>query len=214
MTFGTSVVTILIAILLGGIISYTYMKSNPSGYSQNFTFTMVILPAIVAIIILLIGSNIARAFSLAGAFSIIRFRSAPGDPKDIAHVLFAMAAGLACGVGAFGYAVLFTIIMCVLMVVLSKFNFGARKSAQKLLKVTIPESLSYDEAFDEVFEQFGVAYELKKVKTTELGSLYELLYTVTLQPAMNQKAFMDAIRCRNGNLDLSLTMAPVGGSDY
>ncbi|WP_368677451.1 DUF4956 domain-containing protein [Acinetobacter sp. VT 511] len=122
------------------VISLTYMKTNQSTYSQSFTLTMVVLPVIVAIIILLIGSNIARAFSLAGAFSIIRFRSAPGDPKDIAYVLFTMASGLACGVGAFGYAVLFTIILCVLMFVLSRFNFGGKKSQLKTLKVTIPEN--------------------------------------------------------------------------
>ncbi|MCA0756713.1 DUF4956 domain-containing protein [Paenibacillus sp. N4] len=214
MTLGSSVVTILIAIALGAMISFTYMKTNQTGYSQNFTLTMIILPTIVAIIILLIGSNIARAFSLAGAFSIIRFRSAPGDPKDIAYVLFTMAAGLACGVGAFGYAVLFTFILCALMFILSKTNFGARKSAQKLLKVTIPESLAYEEAFAEVFAVFDAAYELKKIRTTELGSLYELVYTVTLDQNTNQKEFLDAIRCRNGNLDLSLTMVPTVQAEY
>ncbi|QNK60425.1 DUF4956 domain-containing protein [Paenibacillus sp. PAMC21692] len=214
MTFGSAVATILIAIALGVIISMTYMRTNQSGYSPNFTLTMVILPVIVAIIILLIGSNIARAFSLAGAFSIIRFRSAPGDPKDIAYVLFTMAAGLACGVGAFGYGVLFTIILCVLMFVLSKIKYGARKAEQKQLKVTIPESLGYEEAFREVFEQFGVAYELKRVRTTELGSLYELVYGVTLGQTVNQKELLDAIRCRNGNLDVSLTMTPTVAADY
>lgn len=206
--------TIAIAIVLGGLISVTYMKTNPNGYSQNFTLTMIILPVIVAMIILLIGNNIARAFSLAGAFSIIRFRSAPGDPRDIAYVLFTMAAGLACGVGAFGYAVLFTVILCLLMVMLSRFNFAANKKTQKLLKVTIPENLGYEDAFTEVFEQFGVGYELKKVRTTELGSLYELVYNVVINDSISQKAFLDAIRCRNGNLDLSLTMVPSGNTDY
>ncbi|GAK40399.1 DUF4956 domain-containing protein [Paenibacillus urinalis] len=208
LTFMSTVLSILIAILLGGIISLTYMKTNTNGYTQSFSLTMVILPAIVAIIILLIGSNIARAFSLAGAFSIIRFRSAPGDPKDIAFVLFTMAAGLACGVGAFGYAVLFTLILCILMFVLSKFNFGARKTLQRTLKITIPENLSYDDAFDEVFQKYNVQYELKKIRTTELGSLYELVYGVTMNQLTNQKEFLDEIRCRNGNLDLSLTMSP------
>lgn len=208
LTFMSTVLSILIAILLGGIISLTYMKTNTNGYTQSFSLTMVILPAIVAIIILLIGSNIARAFSLAGAFSIIRFRSAPGDPKDIAFVLFTMAAGLACGVGAFGYAVLFTLILCILMFVLSKFNFGARKTLQRTLKITIPETLSYDDAFDEVFQKYNVQYELKKIRTTELGSLYELVYGVTMNQLTNQKEFLDEIRCRNGNLDLSLTMSP------
>ncbi|MCM3129405.1 MULTISPECIES: DUF4956 domain-containing protein [unclassified Paenibacillus] len=208
LTFMSTVLSILIAILLGGMISLTYMKTNTNGYTQSFSLTMVILPAIVAIIILLIGSNIARAFSLAGAFSIIRFRSAPGDPKDIAFVLFTMAAGLACGVGAFGYAVLFTLILCILMFVLSKFNFGARKTLQRTLKITIPENLSYDDAFDEVFKKYNVQYELKKIRTTELGSLYELVYGVTMNQLTNQKEFLDEIRCRNGNLDLSLTMTP------
>ncbi|MGG6311378.1 DUF4956 domain-containing protein [Paenibacillus macerans] len=213
LSFTSAVVTILVSIALGGIISLTYMKTNPQGYSQNFTLTMVLLPSIVAIIILLIGSNVARAFSLAGAFSIIRFRSAPGDPKDISYVLFTMAAGLACGVGSFGYAVLFTLILCLLMVLLNRFRFGERKTQQKTLKVTIPESLGYEEAFNEVFRKYKVGYELKKIRTTELGSLYELVYAITIDHLTNQKEFLDDIRCRNGNLDLSLTMSPTT-SDY
>lgn len=207
LTLMNALLTIIIAIALGAIISFTYMKTQ-TGYTQSFTLTMIVLPVIVAIIILLIGSNIARAFSLAGAFSIIRFRSSPGDPKDISFVLFTMAAGLACGVGSFGYGVLFTIILCVLMFVLKATNFGAKKAAQKLLKVTIPENLGYEEAFDEIFKTFDIAYELKKVRTTELGSLYELVYVVTIDHLTSQKEFLDAIRCRNGNLDITLTMNP------
>ncbi|KGE20144.1 DUF4956 domain-containing protein [Paenibacillus wynnii] len=208
-----AIITILLSIALGGIISFTYMKTNPNSYSQSFTLTMVLLPVIVAIIILLIGSNIARAFSLAGAFSIIRFRSAPGDPKDITFVLFTMASGLACGVGSFGYAVLFTVILCVLMFILNHFNFGVRKTLQKMLKVTIPENLGYDEAFDEIFKKYNIRYELKKIRTTELGSLYELVYAVSMDGLTNQKEFLDDIRCRNGNLDISLTMSPTS-TDY
>lgn len=214
LTFGTALITIFVSLALGGIISFTYMKTNDQSYSQGFALTMVLLPAIVAIIILLIGSNIARAFSLAGAFSIIRFRSAPGNPKDIAFVLFTMAAGLASGTEHYDYAVLFTLILCILMFVLNRFNFGARNSRQKTLKVTIPENLSYEEAFAEVFGYFGVAYELKKIRTTELGSLYELVYEVTLHEEVDQKQFLDAIRTRNGNLDLSLTMSPALNSDF
>ncbi|MBP1905384.1 hypothetical protein J2Z32_002014 [Paenibacillus turicensis] len=208
LNFSSAVITIGIAILLGLIISFTYMRTNQTTYSQSFTLTMVVLPVIVAIIILLIGSNIARAFSLAGAFSIIRFRSAPGDPKDIAYVLFTMASGLACGVGAFGYSVMFTLILCIMMFLLSRFNFGAKKSLQKTLKVTIPENLSYEEALNEVFYKFNVPFELKKIRTTELGSLYELVYIVTINENVNQKQFLDTIRTRNGNLDISLTMSP------
>lgn len=202
-----ALLTLAIAFALGAIISLTYMKTQP-GYAPNFSLTMIVLPAIVAIIILLIGSNIARAFSLAGAFSIIRFRSAPGDPKDIAYVLFTMAAGLACGVGAFGYGVLFTICVCLLMLLLKAIKFGSKRASQKLLKVTIPENLGYEEAFAEIFDKFEVAYELKKVRTTELGSLFELVYAVTIGPQSNQKELLDAIRSRNGNLDITLTMSP------
>ncbi|ASS67604.1 MULTISPECIES: DUF4956 domain-containing protein [unclassified Paenibacillus] len=208
LTLPHALLTVLIAIAVGAIISLTYMKTQPA-YSQSFTLTMIVLPVIVAIIILLIGSNIARAFSLAGAFSIIRFRSAPGDAKDISYVLFSMAAGLACGVGALGYAVLFTIILCGLMFVLKSVNFGSHKEAMKTLKVTIPENLGYEEAFHEVFRKFNVGYELKKVRTTELGSLYELVYAVKMGPETNQKEFLDAVRTRNGNLDITLTMSPV-----
>ncbi|GIO33999.1 MULTISPECIES: DUF4956 domain-containing protein [Paenibacillus] len=207
LSLSRALLTLAVAIVLGAIISFTYMKTQPA-YSQSFTLTMMILPAIVAIIILLIGSNIARAFSLAGAFSIIRFRSAPGDAKDISYVLFSMAAGLSAGVGAFGYAVLFTVILCGLMYVLRKVRFGTRKDDLKLLKITIPENLGYEEAFEEVFRKHGVEYELKKVKTTELGSLYEVVYSVKMGPQTNQKEFLDAVRTRNGNLDITLTMNP------
>ncbi|MBD3917456.1 DUF4956 domain-containing protein [Paenibacillus sp. PR3] len=207
LSLGDALLTLFLSFALGGMISFTYMKTQAT-YTQNFALTMIVLPTIVAIIILLIGSNIARAFSLAGAFSIIRFRSAPGDPKDIAFVLFTMAAGLACGVGAYGYAVLFTVVLCLLMFFLKAIRFGAKTSTQKLLKVTIPENLNYERTFDEIFNIFSVKYELKKVKTTELGSLYELVYAITIDPDTDQKEFLDAIRVRNGNLDISLTMTP------
>ncbi|TBL70717.1 DUF4956 domain-containing protein [Paenibacillus thalictri] len=202
-----ALLTFAIAILLGGIISWTYTKTQEN-YSSSFTLTMLVLPTIVAIIILLIGSNIARAFSLAGAFSIIRFRSAPGDSKDISYVLFAMASGLACGVGAYSYAALFTVLLCVLMFVLKAVKFGVSKETTKTLKVTIPENLGYEEAFDEIFKKFNVDYELRKVRTTELGSLYELVYAIKLSPGTNQKELLDAVRTRNGNLDITLTMHP------
>ncbi|MFZ5967240.1 MAG: DUF4956 domain-containing protein [Bacillota bacterium] len=202
-----AVLAIVISFVLGGFISLTYMKTcNKGSYSQNFSLTLVLIPTIVAIIIFLIGSNVARAFSLAGAFSIIRFRSAPGDPKDIAYVLFTMAAGLACGVGLYGYAILFTTVLCLLMVILYLFNFGAKRSSQKLLKIIIPEDLDYEGAFDEVFHEFTTDYFLKRVKTTDLGSLYELVYMVTMNDGINQKEFIDALRCRNGNLNITLSM--------
>jgi hypothetical protein len=196
-----------VSFALGLLISLTYIKTcSMRGYSQNFSLTLILVPTVIAIIILLIGSNVARAFSLAGAFSIIRFRSAPGDPKDIAYVLFTMAAGLACGVGFFGYAILFTVFLCTLMFALNMLNFGKQKNSNKLLKITIPEDLDYEGAFDDVFGQYTTGFDLRKVKTTDLGSLYELVYTVSMDNSLNQKEFIDALRCRNGNLNITLSM--------
>jgi len=183
------------------------MKTCNKGiYSQSFSLTLVIIPAVVAIIVLLIGSNIARAFSLAGAFSIIKFRSAPGDSKDISYVLFTMAAGLACGVGVYSYGILFTVFLCLLMWVLNLINFGEIKSSQKLLKITIPEDLDYENAFEEVFQQYTIEHQLIKLRTTDLGSLYQLIYTVSMSDKVTQKDFLDALRCRNGNLNIILSM--------
>lgn len=192
---------------MGIIISLVYIKTHSKGrYSQNFALTLVMIPSIIAIIILLIGSNVARAFSLAGAFSIIRFRSAPGDPKDIAYVFFTMAAGLACGVGQFGYATLFTLLLCAFLIVLGKVDFGSKKSSYKLLKVVIPENLDYRKEFEDIFSEYTLSHELKKVKTTDLGTLYELVYIVSLYFDANEKEFLDALRCRNGNLSIVLGM--------
>lgn len=202
-----AMLTMAISFISGGLISFTYMKTcNKKGYSQNFALTLIIIPIVVAIIVFLIGSNIARAFSLAGAFSIIKFRSEPGDSKDISYILFTMAAGLACGVGAFGYAVLFTTFLCLLMRTLNLLNFGSKKTSQKLLKVTIPEDLNYEDAFDDIFEKFTTSYDLIKVKTTDLGSLYQLVYGVSMNNKISQKEFLDELRCRNGNLNITLSM--------
>jgi hypothetical protein len=180
--------------------------ADKKSYTQNFSLTLVLVPALIAIIILLIGSNVARAFSLAGAFSIIRFRSAPGDPKDIGYVLFTMAAGLACGVMFYGYAILFTAVLCLLMVILHITKFGEKTTSQKLLKITIPEDLDYEGVFDEIFEKYTTQYTLAKVKTMDLGSLYQLVYVIDMENKTNQKEFLDAIRCRNGNLNIVLSM--------
>lgn len=201
------IMTIIAAFMCGGLISFTYHKTSAKGrYSENFALTMILLPAVIAIIIMLIGSDVARAFSLAGAFSIIRFRSAPGEPKDIAYVLFAMAAGLASGVGAFAYAAVFTLILCLVMYILFKTRFKSDLSETKQLVITIPEDLDYETAFEEPMKQFTNRCLLKRVKTTALGSLYQIYYEIDLKENVSTKAFIDELRCRNGNLNISLTL--------
>lgn len=206
-TFAETGLMIIISFICGFMISITYMNTSENGkYSKNFGLTMVLLPVVISSIILLIGSDIARAFSLAGAFAIIRFRSEPGEPKDIAYVLFSMASGLALGIGEYWFAIAFSLILCTFMILLSKTNFGNNKLAYKHLKVTIPEDLNYEEEFKEVFNKYEITYTLKKVSTTSLGSLYQIYYDVVFKENMSIQAFMDDLRIRNSNLDISLSI--------
>lgn len=206
-TLQNSLIVILSSIILGFIISFLYMKTHKkNGYNQGFTLTLVMLPVIIAIIILLIGNNVARAFSLAGAFSIIRFRSAPGEPKDISYILFTLAVGLTCGMGYIGYAILFTIVLCVLMLGLDKFNFAEPKNKPMQLRITIPENLNYEDAFDEILDKYTDSWTLNRIKTRDFGSLFELDYSINIKKYINQKQFIDDLRCRNGNLNISLTL--------
>jgi hypothetical protein len=205
-TLTYALTTIFTAFLSGVIISLTYMATSNRAHSTNFALTLIIVPSVVAIIIMLIGNNIARAFSLAGAFAIIRFRSAPGDPKNIAYVLFTMAAGLSCGVGMHLFSLFFTTVLCGLMFLLHVIRFGKNKTKRKLLKITVPENLSYEEAFQEVFKHFDITFELKTMRTRDLGSMFELEYVVHLNQDTDLKQFLDALRVRNGNLDIALQM--------
>lgn len=212
-TLSDTVYMLMFSLISGIIISYTYMKTAENGnYSQNFALTMVLLPLVISLIIMLIGSDIARAFSLAGAFSIIRFRSAPGEPKDIGYVLFSLSAGLAAGVGARGYTILFTLILCLVMYALSKAKFGDRKVSNQLLKIMIPEDLAYQDEFPQIFEQYNISAKLTKVKTTSLGSLYQLYYQVQISEDTNIQELINEIRTRNSNLNISINM--IENTDY
>ena len=172
--------------------------------------TLLMLPIILSVIILFIGSNIARAFSLAGTLSIIRFRSAPGDPKDIGFIFFDIAAGLACGVGLFGYGAIFVAILCIIMILAEKFKFFEKKQVQKVLKITIPENLNYQGAFDEILKKYTKKYSLTRIKTTDLGSLFELNYNVIMLHDEDEQEFINELRCRNGNLNIILAVsAPI-----
>lgn len=201
-----------VALALGLAISLVYMKTHKTHMpTQSFALTLVILPVVITVIILLVGNNVARAFSLAGAFSIIRFRSAPGDPKDITYVLLCMAVGLATGMGFIAYAVIVATALCLVMVLLEAIRFGQPRSTGKLLKITIPENLDYQHAFDSIMQKYTLSATLRKVKTVDLGSLYELSYFVTTKNDVSEKDFIDALRCRNGNLNITLVMdVPAG----
>ncbi len=208
LTFIQSLITMAVALVLGGVIAFTYYKTQSDEYYQrSLAITLCMLPIILSVIILFIGSNIARAFSLAGTLSIIRFRSAPGDAKDIGFIFFDIAAGLACGVGLYGYGALFVIVLCVAIILLETFKIFEKKTTNKMLKILIPEDLNYEGTFDEVLETYTKKYSLTKIKTTDLGSLFELCYNVVMKDDVNEQDFLNELRCRNGNLSIILSVA-------
>lgn len=210
LTFNATIAIILSALVLGFCISLVYRFTHRGQvYTDGFSVTLIMLPAIVAMIILLVGSNVARAFSLAGAFSLIRFRSAPGDSKDIAYVFFSLAVGLACGMGAIGYAGLFTAILCGVILLLRSIRFGHGEAAGMQLKIVLPEDMDYQDAFDAILQQYASAYRLVRVKTTDFGSLFELTFDVTLKDKINTKDLIDQLRTRNGNLNIVLALKDV-----
>ena len=207
LTWHGAITTICVALALGLFISLVYMVTHRVGvYSQGFVLTLVMMPIIISIIIMLVGSNVARAFSLAGAFSIIRFRSTMGDPKDVAYIFFTMAVGLALGVGYAAYAALFALMLCMIMFVLSKVDFGKKKNTPKLLKIMMPENMDYEGAFDDIFENYTSYHEMQKVRTTDLGTLLEVQYNILLRQYMSEKKLIDELRCRNGNLTITISM--------
>lgn len=207
LTIGHTLVVLGVALVLGLFISQVYIHTHrQEGYAPSFTVTMIMLPAIIAIIILMIGDNVARAFSLAGAFSLIRFRSAASDPKDIAYVFFALAVGLACGVGHIGYAALFAVVLCTVMLVLQKAGYASGAPTSMQLKITVPENYNYRNLFDDIFSRYTNSWHMQRVKTSNFGTLFNLEYQVELKSDSIQKDFLDELRCRNGNLDIALTV--------
>lgn len=205
LTLPTMLAALGAALVLGLLISLAYIRTHKEeGYSSGYTITLIMLPAIISVIIMLIGNNVARAFSLAGAFSLIRFRSAPGDPKDIAYVFFTLAVGLACGMGYIFYGVIFAIILCLVMIILNQINFAEPKTSSMQLKINVPEDLNFQELFDDILNTYTNSWNLKKIRTSDFGTIFEVVYNINLKQSSDQKKFIDELRCRNGNLNISL----------
>lgn len=206
-TFIQMVLCTFTSLLLGFAIAAVYMHRNV--YTKNFVVTIVLLPAIVQAVIMLVNGSLGTGIAVMGAFSLIRFRSAPGTAKEISSIFLAMAIGIATGMGYIYYAIGFTIVIGGVILILSNISFGERKNTIKTLKITIPENLDYSEIFDEIFHKYARKADLEVVKTTNLGSLYELQYTIELRDIKEEKAFIDEIRCRNGNLNIICGRIPV-----
>ncbi|MDO5559974.1 MAG: DUF4956 domain-containing protein [Oscillospiraceae bacterium] len=210
-TDGLSVEAFFIAILssvaVGFLISLLYLVTNKKeGYSQSYVWTIIMLPPVVAIVIAAIGNNVASSLSLAGAFTLVRFRSAPGDPKQIAYVFYATATGLICGLGYITYAFIFLVIIAAVLLVLYKTKYASPATSSMTLKITIPENLNYIGLFDKTLDKYTSNWLLKRVKTTEFGTLFELIYSIEINNTANQKAFIDEIRTLNGNLNVVLVL--------
>lgn len=194
-----------VALVIGVILAAVYSYKNR--YTKSFLVTLAILPAIVCVVIMMVNGNVGAGVAVAGAFSLVRFRSVPGTAKEIGAIFLAMAAGLIAGMGYLGYAVLFTVVLCGCMLLYNKLSFGSRKnvSETKVLHITIPEDLDYTGVFDEVLEKYTSSHELVQVKTTNMGSLFRLTYELVLSSADVEKELIDKLRCRNGNLEISVS---------
>lgn len=197
-SFGDAAICIVVAIVLGAIISLTHKLTTKS--NQNFLLTVAVLPVLVQVVILLINGNLGTSFAVAGAFSLIRFRSMPGNSKEIITVFWSMTVGLALGMGYVWYAAIFTVIVAILMILYTFLTNKIFNLAQRRLKIVIPENLDYEEVFNDLFEKYTDKCELRKSKTTNMGSTYELVYTVNLKKDVKEKEFLDEIRTRNGNM--------------
>lgn len=203
---GDFVMCLGVSLLLGIALAVCYMYR--SRYTKSFLATLALLPGVVCVVIMMVNGNIGAGVAVAGTFSLVRFRSVPGTAREITMVFLAMGAGLICGMGYLGYGALFTLIMCVMVLLYSSFDLGVKKNAarHKTLRITIPEDLDYTGVFDDIFAEYTSAYSLTAVKTTNLGSLFRLTYDITLKDAAKEKELIDKIRCRNGNLEISVSL--------
>ena len=192
----------LTSLICGLVIAVTYSIKNRC--SKSFMVTLVLLPAIVQLVIILVNGNIGAGVAVAGAFSLVRFRSAPGRGQEITGIFLAMAAGLATGMGYIGIAILFTVFVAVLNLILNISKFGSANESHRVLKITVPENLDYEGRFEDIFSKYLSSYTYDEVKTSNMGSLYKLTLSVVLKADISTKELIDEIRTRNGNLDISL----------
>lgn len=194
---------LLASLFIGLILSLTYTLH--SKYTSGFVITLALIPASVCVVIMLVNGNIGTGVAVAGAFSLVRFRSVPGTAREIGAIFLAMGTGLATGMGYLAYGILFTVILCMVNLIYTRIGIISDQKTQshRTLRITIPEDLDYSEIFDDLFSQYTRECELIHVKTVNMGSLFRLTYDLTLNDRKKEKEFIDALRCRNGNLEIS-----------
>ncbi|NLD19601.1 MAG: DUF4956 domain-containing protein [Clostridiales bacterium] len=194
------------SLVLGAVIAAASIYKSKT--SASFTITLALMPAVVQMVIMLVNGNIGAGIAVMGAFNLVRFRSVPGTAKEICSIFMAMAVGLATGMGQIAIAAIFTVIILAVNLLYMTMSFGENKKTLKELKITIPENLDYTGIFDDIFAEYTAQSELIKVRTTNMGSLYQLFYHVMLKDQALEKKMLDSIRCRNGNLDIICGRVP------
>ncbi len=208
LTPATFFICTAVSVVLGLLIALCYMKTCKK-HNAGFVTTIALLPAVVQIVIMLVNGNLGAGVAVAGAFSLVRFRSIPGTAREICMIFIALAAGLATGMGYLAFALAFVLVTALLALVYAKAGLGEKASKdKKSLVIVIPETLNYTEVFDDLFKKYTVSNELVSVKTTNMGSLFKLSYEIKLRDASCEKEFIDALRTRNGNLELQCARLP------
>ena len=200
-TLSSFLICTAVSMLLGVLTALLCLCQEKS--SRSFSLTLAMLPAVVQVVIMLVNGNIGTGVAIAGAFGLVRFRSATGTAREISVIFLAMALGLATGMGYVLVTLLFFSIMAAFLLLLQRMHFGYGKENIRELKITIPESLDYEGMFDDLFQEYTAEASLDRVKTTNMGTLYELNYQVILKDEHKTRAFLDELRCRNGNLNIS-----------
>lgn len=194
------------ALLVGLCYALTQCRGRDGEHS--LVLALLFLPAAVTVTVMTVNGNVGIGVAVAGAFSLVRFRSAPGTARQIAVLFLAMSSGLLIGIGYLAFALLFTLILCALLLLLSLWQTRRQALCRvRLLRLTVPEDLEYEGALTPVLEAFTQSYQLTRVRTTDLGSLFRLTYRIVLKPQVSEKAMIDALRIRNGNLEIALSHA-------
>ncbi len=208
-SIGLYLLCLLTAGLCGAIAALVLSRESTS--SRSFLISLVVLPIVVATVILMVNGNVGTGIAVAGAFSLVRFRSAAGKARDISAIFLVMTAGLACAAGYIAIALLFTVIAAGVMLLLSRVPMRCDRFMD--LRITVPESLHFADAFDDLFEQYAKSQRLIKAKTSNMGSLYKLDYKIEMKDPTAMQEFLDALRCRNGNLEVALLNNTEGGDE-
>ena len=210
MTLGSFLICVLSAFVYGILAALIFSRGNR--YTSSWKISIALLPAVVTVVIIMVNGNLGAGVAVAGTFALTRFRSQPGSAKEVTGLFFAVSLGLICGMGYIALAGIFFVIMSFVVLVLTRLRFGEADASIRVLKITIPENLDYDEIFNDLFGQYCRMHDLVRVKTTNMGTMYELTYEVILKEPDSSKKFIDDLRCRNGNLNIILGREKNDGS--